>query len=238
MPLDDSIKISRLKIRNLSPRVAAFVGHRICRVGARHFARRVRAVHRDRDRVLRPTRYSRATLSASNTAVESHSPICAARQISWTADRTGFIGRNGTLDNPAALAIEPAAGARAGAAIDPCAALQTTVALRPDAATEVVFILGEAATRTEAHCLDREIPDRRSRFGFVRGDESLGELAGRRAGPNARPFDGYHAQPWLLYQTLACRVWARIGILPGQRSIRLSRSASGRDGVDGRRSRH
>ena len=58
VPLEDSIKISRLKIRNLSARSRRLVGHRVCRMGARHFARRVRAVHcyRDRSRYPRDAR--------------------------------------------------------------------------------------------------------------------------------------------------------------------------------------
>ena len=42
---------------------------------------------------------------------------------------------------------------------------------------------------------------------------------------------------WLLYQTLACRISARVGLLPGERRLRLPRPAAGRDGADLRAAR-
>ena len=40
---------------------------------------------------------------------------------------------------------------------------------------------------------------------------------------------------WLLYQTLACRVWARTRLLSVERSLRISRSIAGRHGAVRRR---
>ena len=77
----------------------------------------------------------------------------AGRQTSWTADRTEFLGRNGTLDHPAALEEGRLLAGAAGAGIDPCAALQTTVDLDADERTEICFLLGQGANVVEARLL-------------------------------------------------------------------------------------
>src|ERR1700721_3824423 len=95
-----------------------------------------------------------ALLARNSFSIEYGNRIAFAdlsgQQISWAADKTGFLGRNGTLDNPAALASGKPLSAKSGAAMDPCAALQTTVSLKPNTASEVVFFLGEASSRPEA----------------------------------------------------------------------------------------
>src|SRR2546427_405391 len=66
-------------------------------------------------------------------------------QAAWTADRTEFLGRNGTPDHPAALAPRYRLSGRVGAGLDPCSALQTTIELPAGGRAGVVFFLGEAA---------------------------------------------------------------------------------------------
>src|SRR4029077_16448691 len=75
------------------------------------------------------------------------------RHTSWTTDRMEFLGRDGALDRPLALSAAAPLSGRVGAGLDPCAALQTLVALAPVGTTEIVFFLGETASKPEAQAL-------------------------------------------------------------------------------------
>jgi cyclic beta-1,2-glucan synthetase len=135
----------------------------------------------------------------------------AGRQTDWTGDRREFIGRNGTLESPAALAAAAPLSNTVGAGLDPCAALRRTFVLAPNARIEIVFFLGEAASAHEASTLI-------ARYRKANLDEVLSEVR--------RHWDGILGtvqvktpdramdimlNGWLLYQTLACRIWARSG---------------------------
>jgi cyclic beta-1,2-glucan synthetase len=131
------------------------------------------------------------------------------RQAAWTGDRREFIGRNGTLERPAALVGRTALSGRTGAGLDPCGALQTLLVLTANSSVEIVWLLGEAATTLEAQAiierwrsadLDASLQDVRRDWSAV-----LGAVAVQT--PD-RSLD-VMLNGWLLYQTLACRLWAR-----------------------------
>ncbi len=208
VPVDDSVKISRLKIRNLSPRVR--------RLSVTAYVEWVLGTSRGASAPYIVTEIepgTHAVLARNSFSTEYGSRIAFAdlrgAQLSWTADRTEFLGRNGTLDNPAALAGGKPLSAKAGAAMDPCAALQTTVFLRPNAATEVVFILGESASRAEAIAAIKKYRD--ADLDAVLAAVTLlwnGLLETVQVKTPDRSMD-IMLNRWLLYQTLACRYWAR-----------------------------
>ena len=70
----------------------------------------------------------------------------------FTTDRSEFIGRNGTLNNPDAMNRVRLSGKR-GAALDPCAAIQVAFDLAEEEEREVIFRLGTGKNMDETLAL-------------------------------------------------------------------------------------
>ncbi|MGC2494223.1 GH36-type glycosyl hydrolase domain-containing protein [Candidatus Binatus sp.] len=208
VPVDDSVKISRLKIRNLSPRAR--------RLSITAYVEWVLGTSRGASApyiVTEAESETHAVLARNSFSIEYGTRIAFAdlrgQQISWTADRTEFLGRNGTLDNPAALASGKPLSARTGAAMDPCAALQTTVSLKPNAESEVVFFLGEAASRPAAIATIKKYRDADLDAVLTTVTHYWDDMLGAVQVKTPDRSMDLMLNRWLLYQTLACRVWAR-----------------------------
>jgi cellobiose phosphorylase len=128
-----------------------------------------------------------------------------------TGDRTAFVGRNGGLETPDAMSRVELSG-RLGAGMDPCGAIQVPFELAAGASREIVFRLGAAADIDQARELAlslRQPGSARDALNTVRTywRDTLGTVQVHT--PDAAT--NVMANGWLLYQTLACRVWARSG---------------------------
>jgi len=131
--------------------------------------------------------------------------------VSYTTDRVEFIGRNGTLKNPKALYQKKLSG-RSGAGRDSCAALQSRFDLVNGEEREIIFVLGSTADIALAkdymqrfkspEAVLQSLQDVKAYWDKMTGavkvntpDKALDMLA----------------NGWLLYQTIACRLYARSG---------------------------
>src|SRR5439155_21625507 len=76
---------------------------------------------------------------------------------SQTADRRGFLGRNGTAAAPVGL-LRPLAGTT-GVGVDPCAALRCVLDLAPGETRDMVIVLGAAQGEDAARDAVREYRD-------------------------------------------------------------------------------
>jgi len=128
---------------------------------------------------------------------------------SVTADRTEFLGEYGSISKPASLKRVELSD-HAGPALDPCAAIMTELTLSPGETRQVVFALGQTDNLDEVHRLISK---------YTQSD-----LANAALTHVQEQWDGYlnvlqvstpdpgidvMLNHWLIYQVLACRLWAR-----------------------------
>ncbi|WP_300752105.1 glucoamylase family protein [Janthinobacterium sp.] len=131
---------------------------------------------------------------------------------SITCDRNEFIGRNGSMAQPAALRRVRLSG-KAGTGLDPCAAIQVPFELQPGQEREIVFVLGVGGRRNAdaSTMVQRYIgkDTARATLEKVRAywDTTLGAVRIETPEPSLDVI----ANGWLMYQTIACRLWARSG---------------------------
>jgi cyclic beta-1,2-glucan synthetase len=133
----------------------------------------------------------------------------SGQQTSWTANRAEFIGRNGSLEAPAAMSSTKELKKRAGAGLDPCAALACTIEISPNEQVELVFLLGQGNDRVHAGELIQRYRSSDVATIFHKVTSSWDKVLGKvQVKTPDRELD-LMLNRWLLYQTLSCRIWAK-----------------------------
>src|SRR6185312_6119579 len=112
---------------------------------------------------------------------------------------------NGTPGNPAAMRRAQLSN-RVGAGLDPCGALQVPFELADGQAREIVFTLGVVAGAPAF-----SFPLLAPRAALEKVEQYWERTLGAVQVETPDPSFDLLANGWLLYQTLACRVWARSG---------------------------
>jgi len=134
------------------------------------------------------------------------------RVLSFSADREAFMGLGGSLAAPRAL-NESTLNNVAGAALDPCGALQFEVILDPGESRTVVVLLGAAPTAGSARLLADSLREPSAataalNIAVATWTSRLSTITIQTPEP---AFDAM-INTWSLYQALACRMWARMGL--------------------------
>ncbi|MBJ7574782.1 glucoamylase family protein [Luteimonas sp. MC1828] len=208
--LDDAVKYSVLRLRNLSGRAR--------RLSATGYVEWVLGDIRSRSRmhVVSELDGDSGALTARNPYNSEWGGLVAFFDVdggvrSFTADRSEFIGRNGSLRSPAAMRRVTLSG-KLGVGMDPCAAIQVPVALAAGEAFETVFRLGAGADHRAAMQLAKRIQGSGPAHDAldavrVHWRHTLGAISVETPEPEVDTL----VNGWLPYQALACRYTARSG---------------------------
>ena len=136
---------------------------------------------------------------------------CSETARTVTGDRLEFIGRNGTLADPAALHRVRLSG-QVGAGLDPCAAIQVQLELADGQEKDVVFTLGAARDEGQARQLVQRFRGAARAQGTLEGVWSYwARTLGMVHCETPDPAVNFLANGWLLYQVLSSRMWGRTG---------------------------
>jgi cyclic beta-1,2-glucan synthetase len=208
VPLADPIKISRLTLRNVSGRSR--------RLSVTAYAEWVLGTTRGASGPFIATEIDAATgaMFARNPwSIAFPGRVAFAdlggRQTAWTADRTEFLGRSGGPAGPSALVAGAPLSGKTGAGLDPCAALQRTVEIGAGGRIEVVSFVGQCGSVADARALIFRYRESDLDAVFAEVTDHWRDLLGAvQVKTPDRALD-IMLNGWLLYQTLACRVWAR-----------------------------
>jgi cyclic beta-1,2-glucan synthetase len=133
----------------------------------------------------------------------------AGRQQTYTADRAEFIGRHGSLAEPAALLDARKLSKRVGGGLDSCGAMQTQISLSANETAEFTFLLGEEGSSAAAVALIQRYRNLDLDAALQSVTAFWGKtLAVVQVTTPDRSMD-ILLNGWLLYQTLSSRVWGR-----------------------------
>jgi cyclic beta-1,2-glucan synthetase len=205
---DDPVKMLSLRVWNPS--------NRLRRLSATYYAEWVLGTVRDQAPLNVRTR-----LDDQSGAILADNPFAAdfAEQVAFvdvnlrprtmTADRTEFLGRNSSVQSPAALGRVGLSG-RVGRGLDPCAAVQTVIEVPPGEEREVVFFLGAAGdVGTVRELLQRYKQPGRVRAAWEEVQQRWERVLSAVQVRTPDPAVDVLLNRWLVYQVLSCRLWGR-----------------------------
>jgi cyclic beta-1,2-glucan synthetase len=205
---DAPVKISRLRLTNLGekPRSLSVTAYVEWTLGVlrEHTQHQVRTQFDSAARAILARNYF-------DPQFASWVAFCASSEVisSYSGSRRSFIGRNGTLAAPAAL-YERELDRRTGAGIDPCAALRCPVTLAPGESYELAFVLGAAASEHEARsAIERFCTVEHASATLAHSADAWSQRLHTIQVCTPDPAFDVMLNGWTLYQTLACRMWAR-----------------------------
>ncbi|MCW9705879.1 GH36-type glycosyl hydrolase domain-containing protein [Fodinibius salsisoli] len=220
VPREDPVKISKLSICNKSSkkRHLSLFSYQAWVLGINREASAryiVQEANQEGDTIYARNHYNnefagRMAFSSFLPVPRSSPHYVEEKGLAFTTDREKFIGRNCSLKRPRAVAEQTQLDNEVKIGGDPCAAFQLTITLEPEEKIECIALMGEGDTAKEAEQLAQRYRDHQQvEKAFEEVREFWTHSLGRIDIQTPDPALNLMMNGWLLYQTIACRMWSR-----------------------------
>jgi cellobiose phosphorylase len=206
-PLDEPLKIWRLKLENTSKSykrfaVTYYVEWALGSDRENSAPYIISSYNNELDCLLARNTYN-DTFRKQKSFMFSNETI-----IAYTGDKKEFMGSDGSIQNPEGL--NKKLSCNTGVGYDPCGVIQISVDIRPGESKTILFCLGQSDNFNEIAALRDKYKDASkvdAELGRIKEywDSILGTV---QVKTKDRAID-ILVNGWLLYQTLSCRIKAR-----------------------------
>ncbi|MGV8937537.1 MAG: GH36-type glycosyl hydrolase domain-containing protein [Allorhizobium sp.] len=129
----------------------------------------------------------------------------------FTVRRREFIGRNGSIQIPQAVARASALSGATEPEGDPCAALAVDLEIAAGGEQEICFLLGDSSSADEACTLIASATSKAFDTTLRESHDFWGDVTGRLSVKTPDKAFNAMVNHWLPYQGLGCRIKARAG---------------------------
>jgi cyclic beta-1,2-glucan synthetase len=210
VPLSDTVKISRLRIANMSDEqrklsITQYADWAFGQLRGSALPYLVTEIDPETNAL-----YARNPWNAEFRGQVGFLDM-SGRQSRWTGDRREFLGRNGAKDNPAALLRKEPLSGRVGTGLDSCGVLQADINLSVGEELEIVLVLGWAPSKDDARALVAKYRAANCSAALSEVKKYWDDALSSVQIKTPDPAMDLLVNRWLLYQTLACRIWGRAG---------------------------
>lgn len=209
VPMERNVKICKIKLKNNTDIARdlsiTYYAELVMGVVPQHTAQHIVTYLNEENKYIYATNGYSQNFSKLNAFLKLFGGV----EQSFTGNRSEFLGRGGNVENPEVLKRVRLSN-NVGAGLDPCLAVTSKIHLEPNMEIELVAMLGENESIDSISNTINEFED------FARVDTELENVKNYwykllhtlQVKTPDKSMD-LMLNGWLMYQTVACRVWAR-----------------------------
>ncbi|MBU3154285.1 GH36-type glycosyl hydrolase domain-containing protein [Clostridium estertheticum] len=209
VPMEHNVKLCKIKLKNNSdiPRDISitYYAELVMGVVPQHTAQHIVTYINEEQEYM----YATNCYNQHFGKLKSYLKLFGGYEQSFTGDRSEFLGRGGSIENPEVLKRIKLSN-NVGAGLDPCLAVTSKIHLEPNMEIELIAMLGENENLDNISKVAKEFED------YKKVDTALENvkkywnriLHTIQVKTPDKSMD-LMLNGWLMYQTIVCRLWAR-----------------------------